>query len=76
MSTIRRLPRQPTLVIGQWLQAISPGDRHSAIRNLGQFPSRRHAVTAFAHVVNAAPANENREWEGGFDSHLGIYGRV
>lgn len=76
MSTSRRLPRQPTRVIGQWLQAVPPGDRHSAIRNIGQFPSQRHAVTAFAHVVHAAPANENREREAGFDCHLGIYKRL
>jgi len=49
---------------------------NSAIRNIGQFPSQRHAVTAFAHVVHAAPANENREREAGFDCHLGIYKRL
>jgi hypothetical protein len=75
MSTIRRLPQaQKARVIGQWLPGIPPSDCRSGTRNIGLLP--QHAVTACAHIAPANPANENWEWDGGFDCHLGVYGRV
>jgi len=76
MSTVRRLPQaQQPRIMGQ-RQAIPPRDRHSGTRTIGQFPSRQHAVTTCAHIAQANPANENWEWDGGFDCHLGIYRRA
>ena len=77
MSTVEQLAReQPVFVSKQWLQDVPARDCHPGTQEIVQIPSHLHAETARAHTMRGSPANENNEWEGGFDCHLGVYRRA
>jgi len=77
MSTVSPLAQATYATAADaWLQNVAGNDACADARATIHSPSRLHVPAApVMAATQSNPANDNQDWEGGFDGHLGVYRR-